>query len=65
MNTRRALVWLISAASGLAAVFAALAIFHTTLDRFSLGNAALVFAGIGGLAFIWLDFLFKTEFLRH
>jgi hypothetical protein len=62
---RRALVWLISTAAGLAAVFAALAIFHTTLDKFSLGNATLVFVGIGGLAFIWLDVLLKTAFLRH
>jgi hypothetical protein len=64
MLARRLLVWGISAAFGLICVLAALRLFDTTLERFAPGNALLVFLSMGSLAFIWLDFLFRTQYLR-
>jgi hypothetical protein len=55
---------MISAAFGLICVLAALRLFDTTLERFAPGNALLVFLSMGSLAFIWLDFLLRTDYLR-
>ena len=64
MAARRIVVWGISAAFGAICVLAALRLFGTTLDKFAPGNALLVFLSMGSLAFIWLDFIFRTDFLR-
>jgi hypothetical protein len=64
MNLRRAAVWSFSVAFGLASVLGALRLFDTSLEKFALSNALLIFLSMGALAFIWLDFLFRTEYLR-
>ncbi|HLB63758.1 MAG TPA: hypothetical protein VJJ46_02865 [Anaerolineales bacterium] len=65
MTTRRILVWTLSLLIGFAAAFGAIAVFGTTLERFSLTNAALVVLSIASLVFIWLDHFLKTQYLRH
>lgn len=64
MKLRRVTVWLFSAAFGLASVLGALRLFDTTVEKFAFSNALLIFLSMGALAFIWLDFLFRTEYLR-
>ena len=64
MNVRRVIVWVFSLAFGLATVFGALRLFDTNLERFALSNALLVFLSMASLAFIWLDFVFRTNYLR-
>ena len=64
MTVRRAAVWLVSVAFGVASVFGALRLFDTSLERFALSNAVLIFLSMGALAFVWLDFLFRTDYLR-
>jgi hypothetical protein len=64
MTVRRTIVWIASTFAGAASVVGALLLFNTTLDKFSVANALLVFLSIGSLAFIWLDFVFRTEYLR-
>ena len=39
-------------------------IFGTTFDKFSLANAVLVFLSTGSIAFIWLDYILRTQYLR-
>ncbi|MEW6568335.1 MAG: hypothetical protein AB1449_09265 [Chloroflexota bacterium] len=65
MKFRRALVWIASLAIGSLAVVAGLMIFRTTIERFSYSNTVLVFLGISGFGFIWLDYLLKTNYLRR
>lgn len=64
MVVRRTLVSVFSAGFGAASVLGVLAFFDTNLARFALSNALLVFLSMGALAFIWLDFIFRTNFLR-
>jgi hypothetical protein len=64
MKLRRVTVWLFSVAFGLASVLGALRLFDTTVEKFAFSNALLIFLSMGALAFIWLDFLFRTEYLR-
>jgi hypothetical protein len=64
MNIRRALVWITSALVGLVSSVAIIAFFGTTLEKFSLANAVLVFLGMGSVAFIWLDYFLRTQYLR-
>lgn len=64
MKLRRAGLWLCSVAFGLASVLGALRLFDTSLERFALPNALLIFLSMGALAFIWLDFVFRTNYLR-
>lgn len=64
MTVRRTIVWIISALFGLAVTYGTIAIFGTTLQRFSISNALLVFFSMGSLSFIWLDFVLRTEYLR-
>jgi hypothetical protein len=64
MSIRRTIVWIVSALTGAAAVGGVLIAFSTTLAKFSTANALLVFLSIGSLAFIWLDFILRTQYLR-
>jgi hypothetical protein len=64
MAARRVVVWVVSAGFGAICVLAALRLFDTNLDKFAPGNALLVFLSMGALAFIWLDFIFRTNYLR-
>ncbi len=64
MGTRRTIVWLISLLFGLISTAGVIFLFRTSIDKFSLGNAILVFFATGSLAFIWLDYVLRTEYLR-
>ena len=64
MSIRRTIVWIVSTLTGAAAVGGVLIVFSTTLPKFSYANALLVFLSIGSLAFIWLDFILRTQYLR-
>jgi hypothetical protein len=64
MNARRAIVWVFSMAFGLVMVTAVILFFGTTLEKFSIVNASLVFLSFGALAFIWLDLILQTQYLR-
>ena len=65
MTVRRTIVWIASTLAGLACVVAVLLVFATTLEKFSVANALLVFLSMGSLVFIWLDFVLRTEYLRR
>ncbi len=64
MNTRRAIVWAVSLLVDIASTVITIILFDTTLEKFTVGNAILVFASTGSIVFIWLDFLFRTQYLR-
>ncbi len=64
MSARRTIVWILSVGAGAASVAGVLMVFGTTLTKFSMTNALLVFLSIGSLAFIWLDFILRTQYLR-
>jgi predicted ferric reductase len=64
MNVRRAIVWMVSIFFGLVNAAAVILLFNTTLEKFSTVNAFLVFISFAALAFIWLDFIFRTKYLR-
>lgn len=64
LSIRRTLVWALSAAIGLLGTVGILAAFATTLQRYSYGNALLTFLSIAALAFIWLDYGLRAEYLR-
>ena len=64
MTTRRIIVWIVSTAFGAICTVGIIAFFGTTLKKFMIGNALLVFLSTGSLAFIWLDYLLRTKYLR-
>jgi hypothetical protein len=64
LTVRRALVWALSALLGLLGTAGILAAFATTLQRYSYGNAVLTFLSIAALAFIWLDYGLRAQYLR-
>ncbi len=64
MNVRRVIVWIASITFGLVNAAAVILFFHTTLEKFSPVNAFLVFLSFAALAFIWLDFILRTKYLR-
>jgi hypothetical protein len=65
MSVRRTIVWILSAGAGALSVAGVLVVFGTTLTKFSMTNALLVFLSIGSLVFIWLDFILRTQYLRN
>jgi hypothetical protein len=64
MVARRVIVWMASLVFGLVCAAGVLLAFHTTLERFSIVNAFLVFVSFAALAFIWLDWILHTQYLR-
>ena len=64
MNVRRGIVWVASIVFGLVSAAGVILAFQTTLDKFSTVNAFLVFASFAALAFIWLDWILQTKYLR-
>jgi hypothetical protein len=64
MMARRVIVWVASIVFGLVSSAGVIFAFQTTLERFSVVNAFLVFASFAALAFIWLDWLLHTQYLR-
>jgi len=63
MGTRRTIVWIISLLFGLISTAGVLFLFQTSIDKFAVGNALLVFLAAGSLAFIWLDYVLRTKYL--
>jgi hypothetical protein len=49
---------------GLASAAGVILAFGTTLERFSVVNGFLVTASLSAVAFIWLDYFLKTNYLR-
>jgi hypothetical protein len=64
MTIRRAIVWGISILFGAASAVGVIFVFNTTLAKFSLTGLLLIFLSLGSFAFIWLDYIFQTEYLR-
>lgn len=64
MTARRAIVWTTSIIVGLISTIITIAAFNTTLDKFTVGNAILVFISVGSIVFIWLDYILRTQYLR-
>ena len=64
MNARRIVVWAVSLVFGLLITIGIIVLFGTTLEKFSIANAILVFVSSAGIAFIWLDYLLRTQYLR-
>jgi hypothetical protein len=64
MAARRAILWTASLLLGLISTVVTIAVFGTTLEKFTLGNAILVFVSTGSIVFIWLDFILRTQYLR-
>lgn len=64
MKTRRTIVWIVSAVVGLVSSVGVIFLFGTTLERFTVVNALLVFLGMGSIAFIWLDWVLRTDLLQ-
>jgi hypothetical protein len=49
---------------GAAVSYGTLLVFNTTISKFSPANTLLVFVSMGSLAFIWLDFILMTRYLK-
>lgn len=64
MAVRRTIVWIGSALFGGVVVYGTLLVFNTTIDKFSPANTFLVFISMASLAFIWLDFVLMTRYLK-
>jgi predicted ferric reductase len=64
MNVRRGILWAASVVFGLVSSAGVILVFQTTLEKFSVVNAFLVFASFAALAFIWLDWILQTKYLR-
>lgn len=65
MTARRVINWVFSLSAGLVGTAITIALFDTTLDKFSIANAILVFLAISTITFIWLDFILKTDYLKN
>jgi uncharacterized membrane protein YwaF len=59
------LVWVVSVLFGVASAAGVILAFGTTLERFSVVNGFLVAVSMGAVAFIWLDYFLKTNYLRN
>jgi hypothetical protein len=64
MTARRVIVWVASLIFGLVSAAGVILAFQTTLEKFSVVNAFLVATAFAALAFIWLDWIFHTQYLR-
>jgi hypothetical protein len=64
MTARRVIVWIASVIFGLVSAAGVILAFQTTLEKFSVVNAFLVATAFAALAFIWLDWIFHTQYLR-
>lgn len=69
IGIRRSIVWVVSIVFGVAASAGVIVFFHSDLSEFTVGLfpgdlPLVLLLSFAGLAFIWLDFIFKTEYLR-
>jgi hypothetical protein len=64
MGIRRMIVWITSAIFGATSVFFTTMIFHTSTTLLPLTSTILIFLSFYGLAFLWLDYFLKTQYLQ-
>jgi len=69
MNIRRTIVWVISAIFGIIAAAGVIVVFRSNLTEFTVGLfpgdlPLVLLLSFASLAFIWLDFILRTEYLR-
>ncbi len=63
MSTKRALVWVISIGLGVILSFLTVYLFDTTIEKFIVGNFAMLIISIAAFFWIWLDYFLGTEML--
>jgi len=69
MNIRRTIVWVISSVFGIVAAAGVIIAFRSNFTEFSVGLfpgdlPLVLLLSFASLAFIWLDFILRTEYLR-
>ncbi len=65
MQSKRVILWVLSALFGAAVTAGIIYVgFATTPERFAYSNVLLLFLSFGAVAFIWLDYLLKTDYLK-
>jgi len=69
MNIRRTIVWVISAIFGIIAAAGVIVVFRSNFTEFTVGLfpgdlPLVLLLSFASLAFIWLDFILRTEYLR-
>jgi hypothetical protein len=69
LNIRRAIVWVVSGVFGITASAGLILYFHSNFAEFTVGLfpgdlPLVLLLSFASLAFIWLDFVFKTDYLR-
>jgi hypothetical protein len=69
MNIRRTIVWAISAIFGIIAAAGVIVVFRSNFTEFTVGLfpgdlPLVLLLSFASLAFIWLDFILRTEYLR-
>ncbi|HRE27038.1 MAG TPA: hypothetical protein PK954_10425 [Anaerolineales bacterium] len=66
MQSKRLILWIVSALFGAAMTVAIVYVgFATTPERFAYSNVLLLFLSFGAIAFIWLDYFLKTDYLKR
>lgn len=66
MQTKRILVIAISLIIGIVLTVGIIFVgFATTPEKFAYSNVLLLVLSLGGIAFIWLDYLLGTQFLKR
>jgi hypothetical protein len=64
MAIRRTIVWIMSTITGAILASGTIMIFNNSLNDLSFGSTLLIFISFSSLAFLWLDYIFKTEYLH-
>jgi len=69
MKIRRSIVWVISAIFGIIAAAGVIVVFRSNFTEFTVGLfpgdlPLVLLLSFASLAFIWLDFILRTEYLR-
>ncbi len=71
MTIRRSALWIVSIGFGLASTAGTIIIFGSNLNKFWTNFLfpgdlpLLLFIGFGSLAFIWLDLILQTQYLKN
>mgnify|MGYP001592973650 CR=1 FL=1 len=65
MQTKRTILWTLSAAIGIGLSLLVIMLgFHTTLAKFAYSNVLLLVVSFGAIVFIWGDYLLGTDYLK-
>ncbi len=71
MTIRRSALWIVSIGFGLVSTAGTIKIFGSDLNKFWTNFLVpgdlplLLFIGFGSLAFIWLDLILQTQYLKN